>query len=222
MRFSRKYYYSGMGIKSFFVMALILASVWGWVLYLQKSHFREAEEHVRQARWKLAIREYDTTIHFYTPFSPYIRLSALRLWEMGEQFEREGKPDRANIAYSAIRSSFYSARSFYTPGKDWIERCDEKIATLNVMLLVRDGSVKPPDIETERKKQLYLLKTDKSPEPFWIIMVIAGFAGWVSSVIFIIFKGFDESGNIDRKKVLCGTVSFVFAFALWISAMLKA
>jgi hypothetical protein len=46
--------------------------VGGRVFYLQRSHFIAAEKYYIEADWKLAIREYDTAMHFYTPLSPYI------------------------------------------------------------------------------------------------------------------------------------------------------
>ena len=58
-----------------------------------------------------------------------------QLWQIGDMFEHQKQPDWALLAYSSIRSSFYASRSFYTPGKDWINRCDEKIAGINVAVI---------------------------------------------------------------------------------------
>ena len=71
---------------------------------------------------------------------------AVVLW--GRCYEEEGTPaywpwvqtirsyvqkndsENALNAYRLLRGAFYSVRSFYTPGKFWILRCNEKIAVL--------------------------------------------------------------------------------------------
>lgn len=209
-------------ISGFFIFMLFLLLVGGRVFCLQRSHFISAEKYYNEANWKLAIREYDNTMHFYTPWSPYIDRSAKNLWMIGEMFEKQERLDWANIAYSSIRSSFYSARSLYTPGKDWINKCDEKIADLNVKMLIKEGSIKPDEADEEKKKHLYVMKVDRAPDPFWSVLAEAGFFGWIGSIFFIIFKGFSNDGKINIKVSLYGILFFCTAFILWITALLKA
>jgi hypothetical protein len=66
----------------------------------------------------------------YTPFSSLVQKSAARIWTIGGKLEKAGDRERALIAYRALRSSFYAAKGLHTPGKAWISRCDEKIASL--------------------------------------------------------------------------------------------
>jgi hypothetical protein len=209
-------------IKGLFVTLLFFLLVGGRSFYLQKSHFIAAEKYYNETNWKLAIREYDTAMHFYTPWSPYIEKSAKRLWQIGEMFEKQGRLDWANIAYSSIRSSFYSSRSLYIPGKDWINRCDYKIADLNVKMLINEGSLNSEEADTERSKHLYVMKVDRAPDPFWSILVEFCFFGWLGSVVLIIFKGFSDNGKIHKKFVLYGMLSFLLSFSIWVVASLKA
>lgn len=202
-----------------FVLVLIIGAR---VFYLQRSHFMAAEKYYHEADYKLALREYDTAMHFYTPLSPYIQKSAERLWQIGEMFERQQRFDWANIAYSSIRSSFYASRSLYTPGKDWINRCEGKIADLNVKILLREGSIKPEEAETEKNKHLHVMKVDRAPLPSWSLLVELGFTGWIASVIFIIFKGFDDNGRMRKRAAFYGILSFILTFALWIVSLLRA
>ena len=209
-------------IKGLFVILLFLVLVGGRSFYLQKSHFIAAEKYYNEANWKLAIREYDTAMHFYTPWSPYIGKSANKLWQIGEMFETLGRFDWANIAYSSIRSSFYSSRSLYTPGKLWINKCDEKIAALNVKMLIEEGSLNLEEADIEKRKQLYVMKVDRAPGPFWSILVEIGFFGWIGSVVLIIFKGFSDNGKIHKKFALYSVLSFLLSFTIWVVASLKA
>lgn len=209
-------------IKGLFIVILFLLLVGGRVVYLQRSHFMAAEKYYSEANWKLAIREYDTAMHFYTPWSPYIERAAKKLWQIGEMFEKQNRLDWANIAYSSIRSSFYSSRSLYTPGKYWINKCDDKIADLNVKMLIKDGSIKTEEADAEKKKHLYVMKVDRAPDPFWSILVEIGLLGWIGSVIFIIFKGLSINGEINKKFILYGVLSFLLTFTIWVAALLKA
>lgn len=77
-----------------------------------------------------AVAGYESAIHMYLPWQPTIEKAAQRLWALGELNERQGDITRALIAYRALRSSFYADRWLVTPGKEWIERCDRKIAQL--------------------------------------------------------------------------------------------
>jgi hypothetical protein len=209
-------------IKGFIILTICLLIIGTRMVYLQRSHFMAADKYYQEANWKLAISEYDKTMHFYTPWSPYLKKSAQKLWQIGEMFENEKKFDWAHTAYSTIRSSFYSARSLYTPGRDWISRCDAKIADLNVQMLIRDGVIHPKAAEAERKRQLHVLTVDRVPDPFWSVIVEAGLFGWIGSVLFLIMKGLSAEGKIQKKFALYGILSFLCTFTMWITALLKA
>jgi hypothetical protein len=66
----------------------------------------------------------------YIPFHPTIEKAAEKLWQIGETNERLGDVNRALIAYRSLRSSFYADHWLMTPGMEWIEKCDKKIAAL--------------------------------------------------------------------------------------------
>ncbi len=199
-----------------------MALVSGRVFYLQRSHFLQAEGYLKDGNQKLALREYDTAMHFYLPFSPYIERSAERLWQMGEAFEKEGRHEWAHSAYSSIRSSFYASRWLFTPGRDWIEKCDEKIADLNIRMLLAEGIITEADAPAERKKHIELLKTDRAPRPFFAFLSAVSFAGWVASALYAAFRGFEASGAMRKKPLIGATIGFAFFFLLWAVALLKA
>ncbi|MDA8239831.1 MAG: hypothetical protein M0Z67_05595 [Nitrospiraceae bacterium] len=208
--------------KGLFFIIIFLLLTGAKVLYLERSHFMAGEKFNAASNWKLAIREYDAALHFYFPGSPYVGKSAERLWQIGEMFEKADKPGWAILAYSSIRSSFYASRSLYTPGKEWIGRCDDKIAALDVKILVNEGSLTPEQSETEKEKLLYVMRVDRAPAPVWAVLVELGFLGWIVSVVFIIWKAFDERGKLAIRPALYGLVSFVLTFALWVVSLLNA
>ncbi|HEX9080381.1 MAG TPA: tetratricopeptide repeat protein [Desulfuromonadaceae bacterium] len=77
-----------------------------------------------------AVAGYESAIHMYIPSHPLVEKAARQLWNIGEANERLGDVTRALIAYRSLRSSFYAAQWLVTPGREWIARCDGKIAAL--------------------------------------------------------------------------------------------
>lgn len=113
------------------IIALIcMLLIWAETWHRQRAQIVKGEEALARGDYIAAISGFDSAIHMYTPGSPLVRKSAEKLWQMGEGLERRGDSQRALIAYRALRSSFYAVRGFSQPGRDWIVRCDAKIAAL--------------------------------------------------------------------------------------------
>ena len=104
--------------------------IWGNTWYRQWRQFDKGEKALAGNDVITAIAGYESAIHMYTPFSPLVERSAAKLWEIAQRCETGGDHERALIACRSLRSSFYSARSLYQPGRVWIARCDVKIAEL--------------------------------------------------------------------------------------------
>lgn len=107
-------------------LLLFLAGTW-WRMH---SQFNLGEAAFNRGDFTGAVAGYESALHMYIPFHPTIEKAAQRLWNLAESNERLGDINRALIAYRALRSSFYADRWLVTPGLDWIERCDKKIAAL--------------------------------------------------------------------------------------------
>lgn len=110
------------------VISLLLIA--GNTLWRQRTQFLRGEEAMGRGDVMAAVSAYEAALHMYTPLGPHVERSALRLWEIGAGFERGGDTERALIAYRALRSSFYAAAWLVQPGREWIARCDMKIAML--------------------------------------------------------------------------------------------
>ena len=110
------------------VIGLIMIAV--TVQYRQWRQFGKGEKALSVGDYISAVAGYESAIHMYTPGSPLVGRAAEKLWQIGETLERQGDADKALIAYRALRSSFYGAHWLITPGRDWIARCDGKIAQL--------------------------------------------------------------------------------------------
>jgi hypothetical protein len=104
--------------------------IWGNTQYRQWSQYNRGEEAIGKGDSIAAISAYEASLHMYTPLSPLVGRSAERLWKLGQDLEQKGDTAKALLAYRSLRSSFYAVRSLYSPGKDWIGRCDDRIAVL--------------------------------------------------------------------------------------------
>jgi hypothetical protein len=107
-------------------LLLFFTGTW-WRLHDQ---FALGEEAFRRGDFTGAVAGYESAIHMYIPFNPTVEKAAQQLWKIAEANERQGNITRALIAYRALRSSFYAARWLVTPGREWIDRCDARIAAL--------------------------------------------------------------------------------------------
>jgi hypothetical protein len=112
------------------IAAVSIILIWGNTWYRQWSQFNRGEKALAAGDYISAVAGYESAIHMYTPWSPLVERSAERLWSIAEGFERKGDLVRALIAYRSLRSSFYATRGLYTPGTEWIARCDGKIDSL--------------------------------------------------------------------------------------------
>jgi hypothetical protein len=113
-----------------FIGIVCITLAWSSTFQRQKSQFEIGEQALARGDAIAAVAGYEAAIHMYTPGSTLVDKSAEKLWMLGERLERKGETDKALVAYRALRSSFYSIWSLYEPGREWITRCDQKIAKL--------------------------------------------------------------------------------------------
>jgi hypothetical protein len=127
-------------VKTIAVNILVIATlafllIWGNTWYRQWQQFNKGEEALEGNDLIAAIAGYESAIHMYTPFSPLVESSAVKLWKITQWCETRGDLVRALIACRSLRSSFYATRGLYQPGQEWIDRCDAKIAALLALQL---------------------------------------------------------------------------------------
>src|SRR6266545_833841 len=117
-------------VNAIIVAVISILLIWGNTWHRQRTQFTRGEAALASRDYIGAIAAYEAAIHMYTPGSSTVYRAAERLWSIGEDLERAGDPDRALVAYRSLRSSFYATWGLTRPGKEWISRCDEKIASL--------------------------------------------------------------------------------------------
>ncbi|MDD2366393.1 MAG: hypothetical protein PHN84_09540 [Desulfuromonadaceae bacterium] len=112
------------------IAVLSLLIFFASTFWRMNSQFNRGEEALHRGDFAAAVAGFESAIHMYIPFHPTVEDSAKRLWQIGEANEKLGDINRALIAYRSLRSSFYADSWLVTPGQQWIDRCDKKIAAL--------------------------------------------------------------------------------------------
>ena len=201
------------------LVAIALAMVWVRAFYGSLRAYQQGTKHLKAHREIRAITFFDRSIRWYAPFNPYVYRSAQRLWEIGERAYEDGDIRLSLIAIRTIRRAFYSARSVYTPGKDWIRKCDIRIGELIEINQSRSMPHGPAGTtESPARPKARSLST------FWSIIVEIGFLGWLGSMLgFIMFacQGNGKPAFRTSRGRGWGGLALIF-FTLWIIGMVKA
>lgn len=187
----------------FLIVSIILPAVMTFIKVYSRSakEYHAAEEAYKNGNYLSAIVHYERSIHWYIPVNQYIADSANSLWKIGKIMEKRGDIKMALIAYRSLRSSFYSARSLYTPYREWINRCNDKISTLTA--------------------KSEALTQDNAPHPWRSIFLEIGFIGWICCTVGLIMNVFNTDESINRRSALCWGTSFGIFYTVWIIAMIK-
>ncbi len=196
---------------------VVLALVWIRAFFVSMHAYQEGEGYFKKQQHINAITFFDRSIHSYTPFNPYVHKSAQRLWEICTQAEQRGDIQLALIATRTIRRGFLAARNFYTPGRDWIDRCDTKIATL-----MDQGS------KAQRLSGAAVVSSPQqaSPQPnvFWTLILEVGFIGWIGSVIGFLMLGLSggQTARLRSGAAIFWGIMVIIFYAMWIVGMMQA
>ncbi len=211
----------GIGIGLLCVLMLLLM-VYLKVFLSSKKEFQKAETAFSEGNYRLAIRHYERTMLWYLPLGGYVEPAATQLWRVAEILE-EKEDKMALEAYRSLRSAFYATRSFYTPGQEWIDRSNIKIARLMAEQTHYSEVDRRKSIDQKTEEALTILTRPMKPDPFWSMVLVIGFLGWVSGVLMFIWRAFRGEGTqiIARQGVKWGSVIILF-YALWIIGMAKA
>lgn len=191
------------------------------VFLSSRAEFRTAEAALAKGNDREAIIHYERAILWYLPIGGYVEPSAEALWKLATALEEEDKK-LALEAFRSLRSGFYAARSFYTPGQEWIARSDQKIAALMAQEPPYSEADKKKTVEQRTEEALAILKRPLKPHTGWSIVLEIGFWGWVAGVLLFIMTGFNAENRVIPKRGLLLGGWIVFFYALWIVGMMNA
>ena len=203
------------------MIGVFLLMVWARAFYGSVQSYNEGEARMKKGEYITAVTFFDRSLHWYTPFNPYITKSAENLWRISELAEEAGDTRLAIIAARTLKRGFISARSFYVPGKEWIKRCDGRIDDLMETFILEGGNAEKKVIG---KNSVPDSAETNAPDVLWSLLLIVGFLGWIGTAIGLIISPFraDSEKGIFNFSTLKWIVLWAAFFALWIFGMMKA
>ena len=211
-------------ITTYLLVALTLLTVFTCIKIVtnSKNEFDLAEEHLSRNELSKSITHYARALHWFLPFSKTPSLAAEKLWAIGQKLQTQNNSVEALKTYRILRSSFYSIRTIYTPGKKWINLCNEKIAHLMAESFTNSQKNHKITFADKKSQYLILLEEDRPPFTFPSIMCELGFFGWVLSILLFIFKALSPQGHVKMRPALLFISSFFVSYSMWVWGLFNA
>jgi tetratricopeptide (TPR) repeat protein len=187
-----------------------------------QNEFVLADEHLAKNELSKATIHYERALHWYLPFFQTPYQAAEKLWTIAEILHSQNQIAEALKTYRILRSAFYSIRSFYTPGKNWIHRCNERIAHLMAEKFIASQKIQRNSFADKKSEYLFLLEEDRPPYTFYSVINEVGFFGWVFSIFLFIFKALTPQGKIKKHPAILFISSFFLFYVIWVWGLLNA
>ncbi|MFT4578671.1 MAG: hypothetical protein ACI8PD_001546 [Nitrospinales bacterium] len=188
-------------------------------IYLNgNEEFSIAEELFSKNNYTEATTHYERAIQWHLPGSSTPALAAEKLWRISLLYESKNLTDEALKTCRLLRGAFYSTRSLFTPGKKWINLCNEKIA--HWMASKPDLTNKTPlSFENRKNKFLKNLQADRPPSTFGSILTEVGFFGWVACAALFLLKAITPTAGLKPRPAIIYSAAFLIFYVIWILGM---
>ena len=82
--------YLKIGASVLAILAVLFLMVWARALIGSRSAWEQGEKLFQEGKTIRAVTFFDRSMHWYTPWNPYVERSAERLWEIGARAEKQG------------------------------------------------------------------------------------------------------------------------------------
>jgi len=205
----------------FFLIVILFIAVWTRVFIGSMRDCARGEAFFHDGQYIKAITFFDRSMHWYAPLNPYIERSADYLWEISNRAEETNDSRLSMIALETIRNSFYSVRSFYSPGIQWIEQCKKRMNTISLNQRV---SLPQEDNENVVKNISHENTKYNDPDILWAVLLEIGLFGWIASVLgfVLLFLGATDRSDRFIHSFYFWILLGVFSYSLWIIGMINA
>lgn len=208
-------------LRALLVVALLLAAIAIRVVTGAKAELEVADRHAQEGDLDAAIVHYRRAARWYAPLSPYHVRALAALARIGGQAEQGGEVERALSAYRAVRSAILSTRSFYVPEPGRLDAANKRIAALM-------AGLPPPQMDAGKSREqlerehLALLEQDPDPKLGWTLLLLFGFASWVTGAFTFTLRAIDAEDRFVRSEALRWGAMIVVGFALFVLGMALA
>jgi len=201
--------------------AVIFAVVAIRVVTSSQAELTIAERHEQEGDVEAALVHYRRAARWYAPLSPYHVQALSALGRIAAQAEQDGDVELALSAYRAVRSAILSTRSLYVPEPSRLAAADKRIASLM-------AGLPPPQMDAGKSREqlerehLALLQHDPDPKLGWTLVLLVGFATWVSGAFAFSIRAIDDDDRFVRLEATRWGATIVVGFALFVLGMAMA
>ena len=199
-----------------FAMVALLAMVLGRAASEARSELAMAKLQRESGNATRATEHYRRALRWSFPLSPYTQSAASSLESVARELEASGDVDGALLAWRSLAGGVSSTRVLYLDADPARRRAVDEIARL----LARtggagiDANLDADKLEADHRR---LLAEEVSPEPFWAMLLVLGFAVWVGSLLVVAQTGFDSDGRVRwaaARGPLWGALAGFLSFTL--------
>ncbi len=207
--------------RGFGIAAVVLSVLLVRVLSSARQELQAADALLAQKDVDGAIIHYRRAARWYAPGSPYHVEALQRLAEIARDAEASSDVDRALRAERAIRAAIMATRSFYVPERARLQTADEHIAAL-MAEQPAPGMDAGKSKDQIRREHLALLEHDPGPNVFWTLVLLSGFAAWVSAAFVFSVRAIDEQDRWVPDQARKWGAVIVLGFGLFVLGMALA
>ncbi len=172
--------------------------------------------------WDLAIEHLSRSARWYLPGSARVREALQTLGTIAREREAQGDVTTALAAYREVRRSIRAVRTMWLPNADLAPATDERIAHLMSGQHERNRAGDPAPFAERKTEHLALLEVDTSPNPWWSLVVVLAFFGWVGAGFRFVYRAWDADGGFHGGPALTWAGIITACMAIWILAMTLA
>ena len=163
-----------------------------------------------------ATEHYRRALRWSFPLSPYTEIAASALESMASELEASDDIEGALLAWRSLAGGLSSTRVLYLDADPARRRAVDEIARLLAQNSSAgiDANLDADRLEADHRR---LLTEEVSPEPFWAMLLLLGFAVWIGSLLVVAQAGFDSDGRIrwaSARGPLWGALAGFLSFAL--------
>jgi hypothetical protein len=195
--------------------------VYGRILHLGWSEFSAGKAALSARDPRGAVIHFDRALQLYLPWGGASDPAAKELLRIAEEFEARGEKRSALETYRTVRGGLYGARSFYTPHREWISLCDEKIARLMSKLPPETEKEKGQTEEERYHDALALMAPPTRPRLTGSLAAVVGLLGWVGGTLGLIWSGLDRRSGMGRRLLFWGGITLIF-YLCWVLGLARA
>ncbi|MEK9629229.1 MAG: hypothetical protein VW455_09440 [Nitrospinota bacterium] len=188
------------------------------IYFKGKEELTIADEFFNKKNHTQAIVHYERAIKWYVPGTDTATLAAEKFWSIILFYESANLKEDAIKSCRLLRGAFYSTRSFWLPGKTWIDLCNDKIAH---WMAAKQGSENENSYEKRKNKFKKDLKSERPPSTHGSLLTEIGFFGWVICAILFLFKAVTPTAELKRRPAIIFSAAFLLFYGVWVFGMFK-